>query len=110
MTAPLLRSNGCGLKGLDEGVADQPSEEGKKDDSQDKGNDVRVTGRAARRLVVVGVVSAFFKLVIEQRGACDEVLIHLLRVVVSAGHVTENVLLFHHYRLLRLDTVGSINP
>lgn len=110
MTAPLSLSVGCGLEGLDESIADQPSEEGKKGDCQDKGNDVRVTGRAARRLVIGDVLSAFLELVIEQRGACDEVLIHLLRVVVSAGHVTENVLLFHHYRLLRLDTVGSINP
>ena len=109
MTAPLLRSNGCGLKGLDEGVADQPSEEGKKGDSQDEGHDVRVTRRAPRRLVVGDVLSAFLELVIKQRGACDEVLVHLLRVVVSAGRVTENVLLFHHYRLLRLDTVASIN-
>ncbi len=109
MTAPLLLSVGCGLKGFDEGVADQPSEEGKKDDSQDKGNDVRVTGRAARRLVIGDVLSAFLELVIEQRGACDEVLVHLLRVVVSAGHVTEDVLFFYHYRLLRLDAVASIN-
>ncbi len=65
MTAPLLRSYGCGLKGLDEGVADQPSEEGEKGESQDEGDDARVTRRASQRLVVGDVLSAVLEFIIE---------------------------------------------